>query len=250
MANIKLGSKGKDVEKLQEALLKLGYSVGKADGIFGKKTEDALKNYQAKLGVTADGVLGDWVANKLYSTTVSTVKKPKVTITAGHSNTDPGAVNGNYKEAFIAVEFRNEISKRLQDAGIDVLTDGEGDDNDKLNNAIKLAKESKLAIEFHLNASVNKTAKGVEALSQAKDKIICQKLCKAVSETLETPLRGADDGWKSESSGQHKKLGFVSAGGIIMEAFFISNDEELRKYFERRSKVYDAIAKVIIEYVK
>ena len=252
MTQIKLGSKGSDVTRLQTALNALGYDAGTADGIFGKKTENALKAYQTSLGVTADGVLGSWVAGKLYANATTSINKPKITIaiTAGHSNTDPGAVNGNYKEAFIAVEMRNEVAKRVRLAGIEVLTDGEGSDNQNLNTAIGLAKKTKkFALEFHLNASTNKTAKGVEALALDKDKAVCQKLCKAVSEVLDTPVRGSDGGWKSQSSGQHAKLGFVSAGGIVMEVFFISNDNELKKYFANREELYDAIAKVIIEHV-
>lgn len=257
MSNIKLGSKGAEVTKLQNALNALGYNTGKADGIFGQKTDTALKQYQTKLGVTADGVLGDWVASKLYASTPSTPStptnstRPVITITAGHSNVDPGSVNGNYKEAIIAVELRNEVAKRVRLAGITVLTDGEGSDNQNLNTAIGLAKKTKkFALEFHLNAAAAKTAKGVEALALDKDKLVCQKLCKAVSEVLNTPVRGSDGGWKSQSSGQHAKLGFVSAGGIILEVFFITNDDELKKYFSNREAVWDAIAKVIIEHVK
>ena len=257
MTSLKKGDKGTEVRELQIALQSKGFDVGTVDGVFGTKTEVALKEFQKQLGVTADGVLGDWVASKLYASTPSTPStptnstRPVITITAGHSNVDPGSVNGNYKEANIAVELRNEVAKRVRLAGITVLTDGEGSDNQNLNTAIGLAKKTKkFALEFHLNAAAAKTAKGVEALALDKDKLVCQKLCKAVSEVLNTPVRGSDGGWKSQSSGQHAKLGFVSAGGIILEVFFITNDDELKKYFSNREAVWDAIAKVIIEHVK
>jgi putative chitinase len=50
---LKLGSEGEDVKKLQ---IKLGVDpVGK----FGPKTEAAVKGWQSKNGLTADGVVGD-----------------------------------------------------------------------------------------------------------------------------------------------------------------------------------------------
>lgn len=250
MTSLKKGDKGSEVKELQLALKAKGFDVGVVDGIFGTKTEVALKSFQKQLGVAETGELGPWVKSKLiYSTPTSNGKV--IVITAGHSNVDPGSVNGNYKEAIIAVELRNEVAKRVRLAGIDVLTDGEGSDNQNLNTAIGLAKKTKkFALEFHLNAAAAKTAKGVEALALDKDKLVCQKLCKAVSEVLNTPVRGSDGGWKSQSSGQHAKLGFVSAGGIILEVFFITNDDELKKYFSNREAVWDAIAKVIIEHVK
>ncbi|RKG29010.1 DUF7940 domain-containing protein, partial [Acinetobacter tianfuensis] len=36
--------------------------------------------------------------------------QPFVTITAGHSNSDPGAVNGKYKEAELVRQFRNAVA--------------------------------------------------------------------------------------------------------------------------------------------
>jgi len=48
---------GKRVSRLQTMLAKLGYSV-KADGYFGKTTEEALILFQASKGLRADGIAG------------------------------------------------------------------------------------------------------------------------------------------------------------------------------------------------
>lgn len=254
MAVLKIGSKGQEVKNLQAALKSKGYNLGLVDGDFGEKTESALKSFQIKLGVTPTGELGPWISEKLGLLKVTNEIKPVttkklITITAGHNNKDPGAVSGTYKEADIAVEFRNGVAKRLRAAGYTVLTDGVDKENETLNNAVKLAKSAYLAIEFHLNAAVSKQAKGVEALSLNKDKAICQSLCEGISKVLETPVRGVDRGWKSQSSGQHKTLAFCQAGGIIVESFFITNDDELQKYFARKEELFDRIAKDIINYV-
>ena len=60
---LKLGSKGEDVKSLQTALSKLGYkgANGKAlvaDGDFGANTEYAVKAFQKKNGLVADGIAG------------------------------------------------------------------------------------------------------------------------------------------------------------------------------------------------
>lgn len=60
MAVLKKGSKGKDVEKLQETLNKAGAKPPlKVDGIFGPITEGQVKTFQKKYKLKADGQVGD-----------------------------------------------------------------------------------------------------------------------------------------------------------------------------------------------
>lgn len=51
---LKMGLKGSSVEKAQQILKNLGYSLGTSgvDGIFGRKTEMAVKDFQADNGLT------------------------------------------------------------------------------------------------------------------------------------------------------------------------------------------------------
>lgn len=172
-----------------------------------------------------------------------------IIITAGHSNSDPGAVNGSDRESEIAQDMRNIVAYYLRSKGISFKSDGEGKENLPLSEAVKLIKSSSIAVEFHCNAAASKGAKGVEALSQPKDKVISQKLCAAVSSVMGNPLRG-DKGWKAENSGQHSRLAYVSNGGIILELFFISNDDELSTWKQKKWLVGKAVAEVLAEYVK
>ncbi|MGL5616440.1 MAG: peptidoglycan-binding protein [Sarcina sp.] len=57
---LRLGSKGSEVKRLQEALIKKGYSVGPygADGDFGQGTHDAVVKFQKANGLYPDGVVG------------------------------------------------------------------------------------------------------------------------------------------------------------------------------------------------
>jgi hypothetical protein len=55
---LKRGMKGADVKGLQKILIGAGHLAGPADGVFGPKTEAAVKRFQAQLGLTADGIVG------------------------------------------------------------------------------------------------------------------------------------------------------------------------------------------------
>lgn len=153
-----------------------------------------------------------------------------IVITAGHSNTDPGATNGVLTEAHIVTEFRNMVSFYLTRDNIEHTTDGVRDENLPLRDAINLIQPGSLAVEFHCNAFSNPAATGVETLSQEKDKPIGASLCRCVADSIGITNRGA----KSEGSGQHSRLGFVRAGGIILELFFISNPDDTRRYLDKR----------------
>jgi len=55
---LKRGMKGADVKGLQKILIGAGHLAGGADGVFGPKTEAAVKRLQAQMRLTADGIVG------------------------------------------------------------------------------------------------------------------------------------------------------------------------------------------------
>ena len=61
------GSKGEEVRKMQQALIDLGYLSGTADGVFGNKTENALRKYQKKKKLSVDGLAGKKTLEALYA---------------------------------------------------------------------------------------------------------------------------------------------------------------------------------------
>ena len=168
-----------------------------------------------------------------------------IVLTAGHSNTDPGAVNGSDREADIAQDMRNIVASILRtDYGLEVKTDGEGKGNLPLREAVKLIRGSDVAIEFHTNAAASKAATGVEALSTPKNKRWCQVLSRAVADATGWKLRG-EGGYKPDNAGQHSRLAYAQAGGIVFEPFFISNDADLKLFKERKWIICRAIATAI-----
>ena len=71
---LKKGSKGTAVKELQKRLKELGYYTYGIDGDYGDRTVTAVKNFQKKNGLTADGVCGDSTLKKLNSDDAITAK--------------------------------------------------------------------------------------------------------------------------------------------------------------------------------
>ncbi len=61
------GSRGESVRKLQQALIVLGFLKDRADGIFGNKTENAVRKFQRANGLEADGLAGKKTQAILYA---------------------------------------------------------------------------------------------------------------------------------------------------------------------------------------
>jgi len=167
-----------------------------------------------------------------------------IVITAGHSIADPGAVAGGLTEADICTDFRNLVAHYLKAAGVAFTTDGKEGENLPLARAIGLVRAAgpgALAVEFHCNAAASPAATGVESLSSEKGKALGAALCQAIADTIGVKNRGA----KGEASGQHSRLGFVQAGGVILELFFISNPDDRRRYLDKKWLVAKAVAGVL-----
>ncbi|MBR4039458.1 MAG: peptidoglycan-binding protein [Clostridia bacterium] len=66
-SGLRLGSTGEKVRNLQQDLTTLGYYWADITGSFGAKTQTAVKSFQQKNGLTADGVAGTKTLNAIAS---------------------------------------------------------------------------------------------------------------------------------------------------------------------------------------
>ena len=169
-----------------------------------------------------------------------------IVLTAGHSATDPGAVAGGYTEAELMLELRDLTADMLRARGHTVIEDGADGENQPLRQAIGLIERGALAVELHTNASANPAARGVEAISLMDQRRFAQALTQAVATALSTRVRG-DAGWIDQGQSARGRLGYVNAGGVILETFFISNPDERARYLADPEAVATAIAETIDE---
>lgn len=62
---LRKGDRGIEVREAQEALISLGYLRGRADGVFGELTFEAVKRFQKAAGLWPDGIVGPVTRAKL-----------------------------------------------------------------------------------------------------------------------------------------------------------------------------------------
>ena len=83
---LRRGYTGSDVTKVQNRLKELGYYTGTVDGVYGLGSMAAVKAFQEKNGLTADGLAGTKTFEKLFSSSA---------IAAGSSSSSSGSTSGS-----------------------------------------------------------------------------------------------------------------------------------------------------------
>lgn len=125
MTLLKNGSRGEDVKVLQIKLNAYGNFGLAADGIFGAKTEAAVRQFQKENNLSVDGIVGPktWEAFG-YSTGINKPQikdKMKILIDNGHGENTPGkrSPDGKFREYKYTREIATEVVKQLRSLGYD-----------------------------------------------------------------------------------------------------------------------------------
>ena len=95
--NLKKGASGDTVKRIQEALNNHGYGLG-VDGVWGDKTDAAIRDYQQKNGLSVDGIYGANTHNSLFGIAgTNDPSKPKAP--DSYSNIDLGKYDSGYQKS-------------------------------------------------------------------------------------------------------------------------------------------------------
>jgi N-acetylmuramoyl-L-alanine amidase len=129
---------GDDITGLQERLLELGYDAGFADGVFGQRTETALRQFQRDYGLVVDGQCGPTTFRALrqlgrkviggrpqilresMAVTVAgpQLRDKRVVIDPGHGGGDTGVRAGGLTEAEVVWDLAARLEGRLAAHGV------------------------------------------------------------------------------------------------------------------------------------
>jgi N-acetylmuramoyl-L-alanine amidase len=132
---------GDDVSELQERLLSLGFSPDRVDGIFGTRTEQAVRRFQVGVGLAVDGSVGPEtlrafadLARSVSGGSPHNLRERElvrrsghhltgrvVVLDPGHGGTDTGTVAHGLIESEVMLDLARRIEGRLSAIGVTVL---------------------------------------------------------------------------------------------------------------------------------
>jgi N-acetylmuramoyl-L-alanine amidase len=178
---------GDDVRMLQERLLEMGYDVGRADGIFGERTESALRAFQREVGLAADGTVGPLTMRALRQLGRKVVggrpqllresamlfhagpalSGKRVVIDPGHGGSDTGVVAEDgmltWSESHLVYDLANRLEGRFSAIGVRAdLTRGRDHERTGAERAaLANTLDADLLISLHIDSNPNPLANGV-----------------------------------------------------------------------------------------
>ena len=165
--------RGDDVLALQSRLNALGFDAGRADGIFGPDTDEAIRSFQKEYGVAEDGIFGIATHYALLGLRVdrpgtaaalreelkraehSGLADALVIIDPGHGGDDEGGhTTGGAREGDLCWDLAGRVAARLAGAGARVRftrTEIEGpDEAERARRANELGGD--VFVSVHLNS--------------------------------------------------------------------------------------------------
>lgn len=176
---------GDDVFALQERLLELGYDSGRADGVFGRQTEQALRSFQRDYGMAPDGICGPRTLRHLgYLGRKVTGGRPgllreqerlhrsgprlsgkRIVIDPGHGGSDPGVAVGGVTEAGLVSDIARRLEGRMSAAGMEALLSHGPHDcpSDPERAAFANTAGADVVLSLHVDANPSPAANGLAA---------------------------------------------------------------------------------------
>jgi N-acetylmuramoyl-L-alanine amidase len=175
--------RGDDVRELQRALNVLGFDAGREDGIFGERTNRAVREFQRNVGLAADGIVGPTTLQALRRlrpvapgpgrATVrelealrrlsATLDGARIAVDPGHGPGDPGGVGPTgLTEAEATLLLAEELVAELARRGAAPFALRDAGSNPSVHERARRANETgpEVLVALHLNSHEDPSAEG------------------------------------------------------------------------------------------
>jgi N-acetylmuramoyl-L-alanine amidase len=211
--------RGDDVRDLQAKLNALGFHAGRADGIFGERCDQAVRDLQRNVGMRPDGIVGPETLHALnrvlrpeevlsgamvreqeaLNRLNTSLDGARVAIDPGHDPGDPGAVGpSGLTEADAAFFLSQAVVAELDRRGADPLLLRGREEDPPPDERARLANEwgAEALLSIHLNGHSDPAAEGAMCLYFGNEVTFSpsgQRLADMIQDELGTRL-GLKDG--------------------------------------------------------
>jgi len=260
--------RGDDVAQLQNRLTDMGFDCGRVDGIYGVKTDNAVKEFQKSVGVKVDGkcgpatltalirltkTVGGGAPTKLRETAHQQSRGPAlagkvIVINPARGGSNHGVEANGVVESEITYEIATRVEGRLLALGASVfLTRGPQNDPTE-SERIKLTNSANadLMISLNCDSYKNENAHGVATYSYGSDahgihSVVGERFASLVQREIcaRTDL---------QNCGTHSKtwdlLRLVSAPAVRIDLGYLTNPGDAKRY--SRPEFRDLIAESLV----
>jgi N-acetylmuramoyl-L-alanine amidase len=178
--------RGDDVRALQSSLNLLGFDAGREDGIFGERTDRAVREFQRNVGLPPDGIVGATTVQALSRlrpvgsgpafpgrATVreaealrrlsATLQGSRIGVDAAIGGEEPGAVGPTgLSEADAAFQLASALAQELYARGANPFFLRHGESNPSVGERAAAANEegAEILVSLHLNSHDDPAAEG------------------------------------------------------------------------------------------
>jgi N-acetylmuramoyl-L-alanine amidase len=189
--------RGDDVRALQGSLNMLGFDAGREDGIFGERTDRAIRDFQRNVGLPPDGIMGATTvqavgrlrpvgagpgratvreAEALRRLSAS-LKGARIAVDAAFGGDEPGAFGpGGLTEAEAAFELASSLVEELYSRGANPFFLRHGGSNPSVTERAAAANEegAELLVSLHLNSHDDPAAEGTSTYFYGREGWVSQ----------------------------------------------------------------------------
>jgi N-acetylmuramoyl-L-alanine amidase len=264
--------RGDDVRALQAMLNLLGFDAGREDGIFGDRTDLAVRDFQRNVGLVPDGILGAVTLGALtrlrpvgsgpgrsavreaeaLSRMAATLQGARVAVDAGHDEGDPGAVGpSGLTEAEAASRLAAALADELAARGAEpfVLANALAGPERSVAERAGAANErgAEVLVSVHLNGHEDPRAEGALCFYFGRERYVSQagrRLAELIQEEL--VRLGLKDGRTHPKS--LPLLRETRMPAVHVEPCFITNPRE--EALLRQDRFRRRVARAIVDGIE
>jgi len=163
----------------------------------------------------------------------------------GHGRQDPGAVNGGYKEKDVVLEIALKVQWYLRDYNCSIEFTRTTDKYLTLKQRTDMSKGKDVVVSFHNNASTSKEPNGFQTYIYTSPSQKSKDIANYIQNEINLIFKPTK--WSGVKRKNLHMVRETKCPAVLLEMFFISNDNDADMIVYRQDDIASAIAQGLIK---